>query len=397
MTAGGLSVLLALAGGSSVALTSRSVIATLACVALVAQYVMSPREPTEPHALALLAAPVVATLVAVGARWAFDPRTSSAIALAGIVTACAAAGIWLLSRARHPIDRERERIALGLDQPCHRVVGDELAEARGADLRPGEEIVLDGLGGSPGRRNGDGGQRQNPALVRREDPVPNAPKVIRSWREPPSSRGGCARVAGWAGDDRAWMRLTNDPRRRADLIAPLRACRPSDRGARSAIRRRLGGAHRFCRESRLARDRDECDGGPSGDRHRGHRTDRRAPRGSNRARSIGARNRFSHCGSLRSHGQGFDHRILRSGNAAARRTGSHQRRTDWAPRAGARAGAGRGRRKRSGASGRRRRAARGPRSRRPSRTGFAARTCSRGSVSPQWLRMASRWRSATAH
>jgi hypothetical protein len=44
-------------------------------------------------------------------------------------------------------------------------------------------------------------------------------------------------VAAWAGFDRAWMRLTNDPRRRADLLAPLaRAGRmTAERGARSRL------------------------------------------------------------------------------------------------------------------------------------------------------------------
>ena len=249
MTAGGLSVLLALAGGSSVALTSRTVVATLACVALVAQYVMSPREPTEPHALALLAAPVVATLMAVFARWTFDPRTSSAIALAGIVTACAAAGIWLLARARHPIDRERERIALGLDQPCHRVVGDELAPARGADLRPGEEIVLMASEVAPVDATVTAGSARilpwfdakTPAERAEGDPIVAGASVVE---------GRLRAVVGWAGDDRAWMRLTNDPRRRADLIAPLRARRPADRRTRRAVRRRFGRAHRVRRTIR---------------------------------------------------------------------------------------------------------------------------------------------------
>jgi P-type Cu+ transporter len=220
MVAGGLSVLLALAGGSSVALTSRAVVATLACVALVAQYVMSPREPTQPHAFALLAAPVVATLVAVVARSLADPRTSSAIALAGIVTACTAAGIWLLARARQPIDRERERIALGLDQPCHRVVGDELAEARAADLRPGEEIVLMASEVAPVDATVTAGSAKvlpwfdakTPVQRAEGDPIVAGASVVE---------GRLRAVAGWAGDDRAWMRLTNDPRRRADLIAPL--------------------------------------------------------------------------------------------------------------------------------------------------------------------------------
>jgi len=220
MVAGGLAVLLALAGGSAVALTSRSVVAGLACVALVAQYVMSPREPTQPNPFALLAAPLTATATAIAARFLGDGRASSAIALAGLVTACTAAGIWLFARARQPIDRERERIALGLDQPCHRVVGDEPTPARAADLRPGEEIVLMSSETAPVDATVTAGSAMILPWFDAESPVQRAEgdPIVAGARV---TDGRLRAVVGWAGDDRAWMRLTNDPRRRADLIAPL--------------------------------------------------------------------------------------------------------------------------------------------------------------------------------
>jgi cation transport ATPase len=220
MLGGTLAVALVLAGNSGVAQSSRVVVVLVACAALVAQYVMGERDPIEPHPAALLAAPVTAAAAALGARVLGHAHTSQALTLAGVVIACVAATVWVMQRARRAFDVEREHIAAELDQPGHRVVGDEVVEARAADLRPGEEIVVEAgetvpvdatvaagnasvspwLGAKAVEQRGEG------------DPIVAGARVLE---------GRLRVVVGWAGYDRAWMRLTNDPRRRADLLAPL--------------------------------------------------------------------------------------------------------------------------------------------------------------------------------
>ena len=220
MLGGALSVLLVLAGTSAVALSARAVIVVVACAALIAEYVMGPRDPSEAHPLALLAAPVLAAGSAVTARLMGDPRSSSGITLAGVVIACTAAGVWLTLRARRVIEAERDRVSAELDQRGHRVVGDEVVETRAQDLRPGEEIVIEAGETAPVDATVTAGtasvlpwlRAKNVAARSEGDSIAAGARVVS---------GRLRAVVGWAGNDRAWMRLTNDARRRADLLAPL--------------------------------------------------------------------------------------------------------------------------------------------------------------------------------
>jgi len=220
MLGGTLAVALALAGSSATALTARSVVVVVACAALVAEYVMGRRDPVESHPAELLAGPVLATLTALAALVLASPKAPAAISLAGLVVAVTAIVIWLVARARRPLDAEREVILSALQQPAHRVVGEDMAPARALDLRPGEEIVIE-----PGE--------SVPADVT----VVAGSAVVYPWLGARTTatraegdsivagatveRGRLRAVVAWAGHDRAWMRLTHDPRRRADLLAPL--------------------------------------------------------------------------------------------------------------------------------------------------------------------------------
>src|SRR6185503_13689007 len=131
-----------------------------------------------------------------------------------------AAGVWLVQRARRPIESERERLSEALDQPGHRVIGDEVAPARAMDLRPGEEIVVDADEIVPVDATVTAGSASvlpwfdaKFQMERAEgDPIVAGARVVK---------GRLRAVVGWAGFDRAWLRLTSDPRRRADLFAPL--------------------------------------------------------------------------------------------------------------------------------------------------------------------------------
>lgn len=215
-----LSIALILAGDSPLAEAARLTVTWVAALSLAAESVLGAREPTELHPAALLVAPLAASAVALAARVFSDPHTGSAITLAAVITGGAAASAGAIRRARQPLNAEREQIAADLDKPCHRVVADELVSARAADLRPGEEIVIESgetmpvdgtiVAGSADLLPWRGATA--PATRREGDAVVAGARV---------ETGRLRAVVGWAGLDRAFMRLTNDPRRRADVHAPM--------------------------------------------------------------------------------------------------------------------------------------------------------------------------------
>lgn len=220
MLGGTLGVALILAGDSGAALASRLVVVCVACSALVAQCLMGERDESEPNPLAILAAPVLASLTALTATLLDEEQAASAITLTAIIIALAALGLWLVRRARRPIEAERARIASLLEQTTQRVIGEEIAPVRSRDLRPGEEIVIEAgqvvpVDGtiSAGTANLKPWLSANYSVdVAEGDTVVAGASVLE---------GRIRVVVGWAGYDRTWLRLTNDPRRRADLLAPL--------------------------------------------------------------------------------------------------------------------------------------------------------------------------------
>ncbi len=215
-----LSVALILAGDSPLAEAARLVVTLVAALSLSAESLMGAREPTELHPIALLAPPLSASAVALGLRLLSDPHTGSAITLASVVIAGCAASASAMRRARRSLDAERAQITAELDKPCHRVVGDDLVSARAADLRPGEEIVVESGESVPVDATVTAGSAEllpwlgatAPATRREGDAIVAGAQVVS---------GRLRAVVGWAGFDRAFMRLTNDPRRRADVFAPI--------------------------------------------------------------------------------------------------------------------------------------------------------------------------------
>ncbi|MEP7051536.1 MAG: HAD family hydrolase [Pseudomonadota bacterium] len=215
-----LSIALILAGDSPLAEAARLTVTWVAALSLAAESVLGARQPTELHPAALLVAPLAASVVALAARLLSDPHTGSAITLAAVVVGGAAASAGAIRRARQPLEAERLQIVLDLDKPCHRVVADELVSARAADLRPGEEIVLESGETVPVDATITAGSAEllpwrgatAPATRREGDAVVAGARV---------ETGRLRAVVAWAGLDRAFMRLTNDPRRRADVHAPM--------------------------------------------------------------------------------------------------------------------------------------------------------------------------------
>lgn len=217
--AGGmLSVALGLAGSSTGALTARLVVALVAMAALVAESISGRRDPTEPHPAALLAAPVAAATAALVARFFLVPGAGSAVTLAGIVVATSAGALWLTRRARRPLDVERAHIADSLSPNAHRVVGDVTAIVRANDLRPGEEIVVEAGETVPVDCTISAGSAQLAPWLGSKHTVERSEgdNVVAGARV---VEGRFRAVAAWTGFDRAWMRITVDPRRRVDLYA----------------------------------------------------------------------------------------------------------------------------------------------------------------------------------
>ncbi|MEI9938156.1 MAG: HAD family hydrolase [Pseudomonadota bacterium] len=215
-----LSIALILAGDSSIAEAARLTVMMVAALSLAAESLMGARQPTELHPAALLAAPLAGSALALGARLISDPHTGSAITVASVVIAGSAASAAAVRRARRPIEAERQQIASALDKPCHRVVSEELVSARASDLRPGEEIVVESGESVPVDATITAGSAEvlpwfgatSPTTRREGDAIVAGAQV---------ESGRLRAVVGWAGFDRAFMRLTNDPRRRADVFTPM--------------------------------------------------------------------------------------------------------------------------------------------------------------------------------
>jgi cation transport ATPase len=227
-----LAIALILAGDSPLTEAARLTVMLVAAASLAAESLMGRRQPTELHPAAQLGAPLASSALALGARLLSEPHAGSAISVAAVVIATSSASAALLRRARRSVEAERLHIAEELDKPCQRVVGDELVSVRAADLRPGEEIVVESGESVPVDATITAGSAlllpwlgASAQEARREGDAVVAGARVETGR--------LRAVVGWAGFDRAFMRLTNDPRRRADVFAPLaRAGRlTAERGA----------------------------------------------------------------------------------------------------------------------------------------------------------------------
>lgn len=218
--AGALTIALALAGSTTAVTTSRLILVAVATAALAAEAWMGERQETELHPLALLAGPLCALAVATFAYLTDAEQTATAVTLAALIVGTAAAGSMAVRRAALPIELEQQMITAELDGTTRRIVGEDVAPARSVDLRPGEEIIV------------EAGE-----VVPVDATVTAGSAVVLPWRGATTRaerREGDIVVAGarvlegrlravvsWAGHDRAWIRLSNDPRRRADLYTAL--------------------------------------------------------------------------------------------------------------------------------------------------------------------------------
>lgn len=211
-----LSLVLSLTGSSELSLAARLVLSAVATAALVAECAMGHRSVTELHPLATLVGPVLAIAAATGLRLSEQPEAEAAIGLSGVVTLTAALSLLMVRRARRPLELERLQLLAELDRPGRRIEAGEVTLTPAADLRPGEEIVVEAGDVLPVDATVTAGTAQvspwlgaKAQVERRETDSLVAGSTVLS--------GTLRAVVGWAGNDRAWVRLTHDPRRRADL------------------------------------------------------------------------------------------------------------------------------------------------------------------------------------
>lgn len=216
-----LSLVLLLTGSSELSLAARLVVAAVATAAFAAECAMGKRGVTELHPLAMVCGPLAAIASAVGLRLFEEPEAESAISLAGVITLCSALSLLLVRRARRPLELERLQVQAELDRAARRIVaGGQVATTHAADLRPGEEIVVEPGDVLAVDATVTAGTAQvlpwlgaKTQVERREGDSLVAGAAIAS--------GTLRAVVGWAGHDRAWIRLTHDPRRRADVHARM--------------------------------------------------------------------------------------------------------------------------------------------------------------------------------
>lgn len=212
-----LSLVLSLTGSSELSLAARLVVAAVATAALVAECAMGHRSVTELHPLATLCGPVIAVAAAIGLRLSEQAEAEGAITLSGVVTLCGAFSLLAVRRVRRPLELERLQLLAALEQSGRRIeAGGEVALTSAADLRPGEEIVVEAGDVLPVDATVTAGSAQvlpwfgaKQQVERREgDSLVAGATVLE---------GTLRAIVGWAGYDRAWVRLAHDPRRRADL------------------------------------------------------------------------------------------------------------------------------------------------------------------------------------
>jgi P-type Cu+ transporter len=208
VSSGVLAISLVLAGMTPTVILLRIALASVGWLSVALRATRARRDPTNVHP-ALLLAPGLAACAVAGFAWSVrDPSAEEATTFAGIVVTATALAIELVERARHVLVGERARITEALFRTANREFkpGEELTVSAGnllsvdGSVVAGEATVVPWIGAAE-------------SVKRREGDALLAGSRITS---------GTLRVrATYTGFDRAWVRLTLDPRRRADVHAKI--------------------------------------------------------------------------------------------------------------------------------------------------------------------------------
>lgn len=214
--AGLLSVALLLIGDMGWALTLRTVVLCVGALALLFTRATQARDARQLDPFSELAPMLVAVGVALAARLGAPDATLPALGTAGLMVAALALSKLAALRVTAPLDRKRHTLEKALATSARRVRGGAAQECTADELRPGEEVVV-----------------QAGEVVPTDGTVVAGNAEIVPWFEAPTRQkigqgapvvagarvvsGSLRIIAGWTGSDRAFVRLTTDERRRADL------------------------------------------------------------------------------------------------------------------------------------------------------------------------------------
>jgi P-type Cu+ transporter len=203
----------------SVADVARLPLVVFAWAALALRVQRGGRDPSDPHALVVLAPTGAATVAACWAQAVSDPHAMAIAVFAGLASAVAIAVETTVSRARAQVQAARERIERALDARVRAIQGDDAIDLPSSDVRPGEQVVAEAgeLVGVDAIVTA-GEARVVPWLgagietTKREgDPLVAGARVVTSRLRMTTT---------WSGRDRAWVRLLTVPSSRIDVAAP---------------------------------------------------------------------------------------------------------------------------------------------------------------------------------
>ncbi len=211
-----LALALTLAGDTGIALVARLVVVSVAAIALVFELSLAPRNALSLPIIVQSWPSVASVIIATTACLIGHKEASSLTNAASLVVAATAANVLLVLKCRYAIEAERNQLKLALDQDANRYHDESITVVSSQDLRPGEEIVVGPGETVPADGSVVAGQAQimpwyqsiEQVTVAEGTSVVAGAKVIE---------GRLRLIVSWSGYDRAWLRLTVDPRRRADL------------------------------------------------------------------------------------------------------------------------------------------------------------------------------------
>lgn len=214
--AGVLSLALSLAGDTGAALIARVILASVSSALLVFELLIAPRARVGMQLLLQIVPSVALTAVAAITSVVERGEASMITNAACLVTIAAAANVMLLRRCRGHVEYERRELARVLETEAHRFHQGNVTIVDARDLRPGEEVVAGPGDVVPADGVVVAGQAQvipwhqsdQQCSLSEGAPVVAGARVVE---------GRLRIVVSWSGFDRAWLRLTVDPRRRADI------------------------------------------------------------------------------------------------------------------------------------------------------------------------------------
>lgn len=227
-----LSLILLLAVEAPLTLFTRGALAGLGGLLFVAASWSSYRQQRDPHALLDAAVVSFALGMTVFVLAASDPTAPSWVAFLATTIGALGSIVLLLERHGQRVEREREANRAQMDRTALRIRGDQSSPVPISDLRPGEDIVIHAGETVVADVTVVAGRAEVFAWL--------GGSVIRTVYPGDFVYAGAKLASGqlratvrWTGLDRHWLRLTNDPARRADRHAPsvLLARKLSYRGA----------------------------------------------------------------------------------------------------------------------------------------------------------------------